>query len=463
MQPNNSTNTEDNLPFELIEPWDNEVDGDSMANEICEVIERHCKLKPQFVTAAVLWIISSYAINHFRVFPKLGVTSPTKRCGKSTFLETINGLLNRPLLASNVSAAALFRLIEQWQPSLEIDEFDSFYNGNDELRGILNSGHTRKSAVVLRVVSERSDFLVKKFSTWCPIVIAKIGALPETIQDRSVSIVLERKRASEKLDRLSLNHDELCVDIRRRCLRWSEDAADELKNSEPHMPSVRNDRALDNWIPLLAVADSLGGEWGERARAAMCNIEKADERTVSEDLTDDLLVDIQRVLGDWSHKHMFSAHLVDLLNSLLDRPWSELDRGRGLTQYGLANKLRPFRVTPRKVRIGDKSQQGYVSAQLNDLSSRYTDPGDDAEQWNKPNRNGDIGVGQVEQECRDVPGGAQQSINGDTVCTDVPDQSQERISTGLEAESAELVPEPTQPQEAADSSAEAYRKASDGE
>src|SRR5205807_6503181 len=44
-------------------------------------------------------------------------------------------------------------VIEELQPTLLIDEADTFLQGNDELRGILNSGYSRKTAFVLRASS----------------------------------------------------------------------------------------------------------------------------------------------------------------------------------------------------------------------------------------------------------------------------------------------------------------------
>ena len=42
---------------------------------------------------------------------------------------------------ANVTAAAVFRVVEIQRPSLLIDEADTFLSENEGLRGILNSGH----------------------------------------------------------------------------------------------------------------------------------------------------------------------------------------------------------------------------------------------------------------------------------------------------------------------------------
>ena len=78
-----------------------------------------------------------------------------KRCGKTLLLIVLGALVPRRLFASNVTPAVLFRTIEKYRPTLLIDEADTFIRENDELRGVLNSGHTRTTAVVIRAVGRR--------------------------------------------------------------------------------------------------------------------------------------------------------------------------------------------------------------------------------------------------------------------------------------------------------------------
>ena len=89
-----------------------------------------------------------------------------KRCGKTTALHVLAALVHRPLPAANVTAAALFRSVEQFRPTLLIDEADSFLRDREELRGVLNSGHVRASAVVVRTVRELSLFFTILDTVW---------------------------------------------------------------------------------------------------------------------------------------------------------------------------------------------------------------------------------------------------------------------------------------------------------
>jgi hypothetical protein len=175
------------------------------------------------------------------------VSSPEKRCGKTMLLETIKALCCRGLAASNISAAALFRGLEAWSPTLLIDEADTFLPGNDELRGILNSGHTKSTAYVIRTVGD--DHEPKLFSTFAPIAIGMIKWPPDTLLDRSIVIRLQRKLGTDPVTPLPLEAEHEYLPIRQKCRRWAEDNGDQLVGDRELTPAdIGNDRARDNWM-----------------------------------------------------------------------------------------------------------------------------------------------------------------------------------------------------------------------
>jgi hypothetical protein len=94
-----------------------------------------------------------------RVFhqPFLYPRSPEKRCGKTTLMLVMYELVRRPLLVTNVAPAPLFRCIEEFRPTLLLDEADTWLRENEELRGILNGGHSRKTARVIRCVGDEHE------------------------------------------------------------------------------------------------------------------------------------------------------------------------------------------------------------------------------------------------------------------------------------------------------------------
>ena len=90
-----------------------------------------------------------------------------------------------PLPVANITTAAVFRTIESIRLTLIIDEGDTFLRGNEEMRGILNSGHNRNLAFAVRC--EGDDHEPRAFSTWCPKATSMIGSPPDTLRDRSVT------------------------------------------------------------------------------------------------------------------------------------------------------------------------------------------------------------------------------------------------------------------------------------
>lgn len=72
--------------------------------------------------ACALWCIHTYLLDIFFISPRLAIRSATHRCGKTTLLDVVLQIALRPLLAANVTAASVFRVIEAYRPALLIDE-----------------------------------------------------------------------------------------------------------------------------------------------------------------------------------------------------------------------------------------------------------------------------------------------------------------------------------------------------
>jgi putative DNA primase/helicase len=123
--------------FRESNPWSQSVDGMQLLSAVSDMVRRFVILPQHADTAVALWIVLTYCIEWAQVAPILAVTSPEKRCGKSTLLFVIDRLSSRPLSSSNISAPALFRAVEKWQPTLIIDEADSFIRDSEEMRGVL--------------------------------------------------------------------------------------------------------------------------------------------------------------------------------------------------------------------------------------------------------------------------------------------------------------------------------------
>jgi putative DNA primase/helicase len=353
-----------------VEPWDVDVDGATLLDEIVTTLQRFLALPAHAAEAIALWIVASHELDCFEIFPLLAITSPTKRCGKTTLLGILARLLRRALPASNITTAALFRVIQQHRPSLLIDEADTFVHGNDELRGVINSGHSRPGAFVLRVEGEGENRQVERFSTWCPRVLAQIGAPPDTIEDRAIVLTMRRRAKDEKVERARARTLHPLRDLARKVARWTADHHDDLALADPYPPEDLDDRAQDNWLPLFAVADLAGGPWPDRARRAALAL-SAGRDVQDDEIGTRMLRNIKQVFDGRAMDRLSSMDLVSALTSDDEWGWNTLWKGKGLDQRKLARVLAAFSIGPRCVRIGDSTPRGYHREQFLDSWSRY--------------------------------------------------------------------------------------------
>lgn len=357
------------LPFaETPEPWPEPVDGTALLGELDRTFARFVVLPPGAATAAALWVIHTFAIDAARMSPFLTITSPEKRCGKTTLLSVVAALVHRPLPASNVSPPALFRSIAKWKPTLLLDEAETFFGDKDALRGILNAGHRRGMSYTLRCVGD--DYEPQAFNVFGAKAVALIGTLSSTLADRSIELRLRRRKRTEPVERLRRQLDGQPIkQLRRQCVRWVADNIETLKSIEPTLPEDLHDRATDNWEPLLCIADIAGGSWPQRARGAAHELSRdTDDETTSTML----LVDIRGYfVENPAAEHVPSKDLVTYLTKKEQRPWPEWRRGKPITPQGVAGLLKPFGIEPAQIRVGSINVRGYRRQAFEDVWSRY--------------------------------------------------------------------------------------------
>ncbi len=353
------------LLFESPSPWPQEVHGAEVLGELMATLRRFVVLGEAALVALSLWTLHTYLFDTFWFTPRLAITSPEKRCGKTLVLSLLRQLVAKPLMSANASPAAIFRCVEKVRPTLLIDEADTFLHGKDELRGILNSGH-QQDGCVLRTAGD--DHEPRAFSTFAPAAIAMIGELPDTLADRSIDVRMARKKPQEKVERLRLDRLGPFEELRRRALRWATDSQETLAQADPDVPDELNDRAADNWRALLAIADAAGGDWPALARRAALETATSTDEDRSARIR--LLEDLRGIFGDGQSKR-YSRDLVAQLTQMEDRPWPEWKAGKPLSLRQLARLLEPFGVKPKHLRIGKTTGRGYEKRDFEEVFERY--------------------------------------------------------------------------------------------
>jgi putative DNA primase/helicase len=335
-----------------VEFWPEPVDGAALIEQIEGRLKRHVVMKDEAGLAAALWIVFAWTHDAAVHSPLLLVSSPEAECGKSTLLGLINFLVPKGLTIVEVSPAVLYRMIECWHPTLIVDEADTTFKNNPELRAVVNSGWTRGAGVPrCNPDTHEPEF----FETFGPKAIGLKGLkVPDTTLSRSIIIEMSRKLPRDVAESFAHSDDEELADIRRRLARFAADNLLRLTACCPQMPDGFANRLAANWKPLLAIAEICDA--AERARkAAIALSRRADEASLGVEL----LRDIRDILDN--RDRIRSEELVNKLQAMADRPWAEMPfTNKPITQLQLAKMLKPYSVRPEQVRFGELTFKGYM-------------------------------------------------------------------------------------------------------
>ena len=417
--------------FDPVVPCPAPVNVAELLGEIEAVIMRHVVLSEPAAAALAVWVLHSYTFELRDTVAYMAIESPEKRCGKTTLLSVLAAMASKSLIASNITVGALFRAIHTCTPTLFIDEADTFLAGNSIMRGIINSGNTRRTAYVLRlsagkkgnavrgrlagtlappnpndkadaqdcvpttmsdirtiaspnlnnraaqqrnptmedgVTADSPDIGLKKYSCWCPKVIAMIGEVPDTIADRSIVVKMARKLTTETCAPLSeLN----TADIKAKCARFALDTRDVIAQYPKIAGEGLNDRAADTFDPLFVIARLAGEEWEEKLRAAALALSSTAD---IENSGSGLILDIMDILNENGGEKMFSRDIVTILRECSMK--SQAFKSLNINEHQMARILRPYGVKPVAIRIGKEVRNGYMAADFREAMKRYVSKAD---------------------------------------------------------------------------------------
>jgi hypothetical protein len=351
------------------------IDGDLLLDAVHAELVRYVVFpSPEAADAVTLHIGATHAQTAWEHATRLVVKSPVRRCGKTRLLEVAMELCHQVLASTNISTAALVRSIGLVNPpTIVLDEADGVFakrkgersEGAEEIRCILNAGHARGWPYIRWDAQSRKR---EECPTFAMAIIAGIGDLPDTIEDRAVIVTMRRRAPGEEVDRFRRRRAVPPLrELRAQLHDWVTGQAEALTCAEPALPV--EDRAADVWEPLVALADAAGGHWPNRARQAcrkLTGTGLGDEADATK-----LLTDIHSAFGDTDR--LSTAALLEKLNVDETSPWGGWHRGDGLRPRDLARMLKPYNVEPKQVRIGDEKVRGYLVEDFGDAWSRYTD------------------------------------------------------------------------------------------
>jgi putative DNA primase/helicase len=362
------------------EPWPDPVtDIRPVLFDIVYETKRYVVAPLHSIHTVALWSAQAHLLHRedlrVEIAPRLAIQSPVRGCGKTTLLEVVMCLAPRARMSGSISTAAVFRVIDAFKPTLGLDESDNLFQkgGNPDMLAVLNSGHRRSTAYVDRAVPrEDGRFELARFSTFTGIAFAGIEQLPETLQDRSIVVVLKRATAAEAPEHLVNGTSAALVEARRKLARW---ALDLTALPEIDRPKELLNRAGDNWYAMRQIAALAAGKWPEYAMAAACSGDGDDNGLIKA-----LLDATWRAFAESRLARMETPALLEAIRGMDDGRWNEVCFGKPITEYFFSRQLggvltlnSPEARSARKWRVGKDTKRGYALIHFADAWLRYLD------------------------------------------------------------------------------------------
>lgn len=339
------------------EPWGEPVDGEILANEIESELRRFITAADHSYPLMTLWTLHVHCLGHgwLATTPRLVFTSPRHGCGKSTAMKALWCLSPRAMMASSMTAAVLFRVIDEVGPSLFVDEIDSSPEMLRDIAACAKSGYRKNEASVLRCEGE--DNVPTAYSTFAAMAFAGIGRkMDGALESRCLTIPLHGRTQEEaqKASRLKPREQaRLQGYLLPKAIRWASDNERAL-GAIGDMPSnIAVDRMLDLLEPLWTVAQCIGGNWPQRFLTAVAGLldDKEDVRTRAGDLLTDVLrlavaeAEYRTEKGnptEWHELKFTAAELWRGLTAIDSGKWIDGSGAKALTIHSMERALSPF-------------------------------------------------------------------------------------------------------------------------
>jgi len=299
-------------------------------------------------TIIALWIVYTHAYDVFNHAPRLALHSPVPGCGKSTLFRILAALVRSGKIWVNPTEATVFRDMAATHPTILFDEMDKYLYKSKSIHAVLNSGHMQ-GATVPRTMGEGEEAHVVDFNVFGPVAFALKGMqLPPDLAERSLQINMQKSLM--RLEKLTPDILPSFDILGKRIAGWAKQHRNQIADRarQTTLPEAVINRAGDNWVPLFAIAEAVGGDWQQRVTAAMLDYEK---NNASMDRGVLLLSNLKTLMENNPKPFFSSQELWSALNDREDWAWGDYAYGSGLNAHKLAKLLKGFGIKPRQEKL----------------------------------------------------------------------------------------------------------------
>ncbi|MBB1076378.1 DUF3631 domain-containing protein [Rhodoferax sp. 4810] len=338
------------------------INGGTLVRSLVALIQSCSSMSEGSALLVALYVFFTYLTGKVQYAPLLGLCSPARRCGKTVVLKLAALLVKSPSYIKDVTKSALELTTDASKTPL-MDELDQFIK-NTDLVGLLNSG-VEKGAV--NAQTGKNGKVVHRHIYGAKLY-AMIGRPPETVFDRSIIVSMKRKGVTEIKEKVAAK-EKISRYLSSEVSKWCEANSDAFDAMRVAPLDVSNDRARDNYEPLLRIAACISDTVEKEVRAAA--VANALLQQATDDSGEQLICDIKRIFDDTGLKAISSADLVAKLRCSEGGVWSASNGNKAIGPIRMAQMLELFEVSPKRIWIAGKQVRGYSRESFEDAFARY--------------------------------------------------------------------------------------------
>lgn len=157
---------------------------------IIDVLKRYLVMEKKYYIITALWIIGTYFHKNFKTYPYLYFNA-SKSSGKTRILKLISFLSKNGRLIGLPSEAYVFRTAET--NTFCMDELEGIDRKESQnLRLLLNSAYKRGMFIPRIKKGKDNELEPEEFEAYAPIILANIYGMNDVLQDRCITVILER-------------------------------------------------------------------------------------------------------------------------------------------------------------------------------------------------------------------------------------------------------------------------------
>ena len=162
----------------------------ALHDEVRKYLYEHIDLADGYDLLAS-WLLSSWTLERWQAVPYIFFFGPAGS-GKTWAMQVLASIGFRPFMSASATLASIFRVIDQWHPTMYLDETEVYMKKDrDEILNLLNAGY-RKDFPAVRVEETDKGLVPRVFDVFGFKALAGTREFMQTLKSRCIILTMNK-------------------------------------------------------------------------------------------------------------------------------------------------------------------------------------------------------------------------------------------------------------------------------